>query len=65
MPKVRVCPKGKNMSDITFSMKSESARYNHDTVPEWRWPEYFDEIFDALREYEDAESDKTRKVWYD
>lgn len=39
-------------SDLTYCVRFESARYNHDNVPPERWPEYFDEIFDMLRKYE-------------
>lgn len=42
-------------SDLTFQMKMESARYNHGGVPAELWPEYFDELFDALRKYEDED----------
>jgi hypothetical protein len=45
------------MSDITYGIKLESARFNPDNVPAWRWHQYFEEVFDALRVYEDADRD--------
>lgn len=39
-------------SDLTYCMKFESARYNPSNVPSERWPEYFAEVFDMLRQYE-------------
>lgn len=41
-------------SDLTYSMKLESARERHDLVPPEKWPEYFDEVFDMLRAYEEV-----------
>ena len=39
-------------SDLTYCVKFESARYNPSNVPPERWPEYFAEVFDMLRQYE-------------
>lgn len=41
-------------SDMTFSYKLESARFNPDNVPDYKWREYFIEVFDMLRKYEEV-----------
>lgn len=43
-------------SDLTFTMKLESARYNPSAVPAEKWSEYFAEVFDQLRDYETVEA---------
>lgn len=52
----KVCLENKKWpwSDITFSYKLESARFNPSIVPTYRWHEYFVEVFDMLRKYEEA-----------
>lgn len=44
-------------SNITFSYKLESARFNPSNVPEYKWHEYFVEVFDELRKYEEVRWD--------
>lgn len=50
----KVCLKNKKYpcSDLTFSYKLESARFNPDSVLECKWQEYFIEVFDMLHKYE-------------
>ena len=54
VPKL-LCKSRELHSDLTFTMKLESARYNPSAVPAEKWSEYFAEVFDQLRKYESVE----------
>ena len=55
----KVCLENKKYprSDLTFGYKLESARFNPSNVSEYKWHEYFVEVFDMLRKYEEVQSD--------
>lgn len=52
----RLCLESKKYptSNITFGYKLESARFSPSNVPEHKWHEYFVEVFDMLRKYEEV-----------